>query len=488
MRRLAVGLSILLVSCGGGGSGGGSPPPSAVNQPPTITSLTFAAAEDRDYFGALTATDPESAAITFTRTGDPTHGQVTSFTAAGAFTYHPAANFAGSDTFSVRATDAANAATTATITINVANGDDDAPILRTDILQATGANPLVDVLANDEEPDGEALTLTLVGNPDFGSAAVENRKIRFNLPAGFRGFNRFQYRAVDGAGQGGVVKAVVFVDAQPSRLVYFSTSSATHGNTNVYVDDFVSTRKLTSIETTYPLDGLYPYSFDRGDSGRSIIVTYKLDTRYVPINALEVIPTDGSFPPRRLTPAPVGISDSYDVASDISPDGHWVVYMHQRDGIETRYFLADLTQNGATTELGLPAGASSLKPDSAIRFGSGSQNFYAPVEFEFPNFKRGSAIYRYSVANPAAAPQLVSPAAREDISVSIRRVSPDEARILFTEYRQGDFGVTLRILTITNPSAAITLSHAFGTQERISGIHSYERAVFPRLLSHRGWR
>ena len=254
------------------------PPP--VNQAPTITSLTFAATEDHDYVGAMTATDPEGTAITFSRTSDPTHGQVTSFTAAGAFTYRPAANFAGSDTFSVRATDAANAQVTATITINVANGDDDAPILRTDILQATGANPLVDVLANDEEPDGEALTLTLVGNPDFGSATVENRRIRFSLPAGFKGFNRFEYRAVDSAGQGGVVKAVVFVDAQPARLVYFSTSSATNGYSNVYVDDFVSTRRLTSHETTYPVDGLYPSTFVRGQSGRNIIVRYKLDSRY----------------------------------------------------------------------------------------------------------------------------------------------------------------------------------------------------------------
>ncbi|HVQ14861.1 MAG TPA: Ig-like domain-containing protein [Vicinamibacterales bacterium] len=497
MRRLAVGLSVLLVSCGGGGSGGGSPPPSSsppppapappppppVNQAPTITSLTFAATEDHDYVGTMTATDPEGTAITFARTSDPTHGQVTSFTAAGAFTYRPAANFTGSDTFNVRATDAANAEVAATITINVANGDDDAPILRTDILQATGANPLVDVLANDEEPDGEALTLTLVGNPDFGSATVENRKIRFNLPAGFKGFNRFQYRAVDGSGQGGVVKAVVFVDAQPSRLVYFSTGSATHGYSEVYVDDFVSTRKLTSHETTYPVDGLYPYTFVGGDSGRNIIVTYKLDSHYVPINGLAVIPTDGSFAPRRITPAPTGnISDAYEMVSDISPDGRWVVYKHQFNG-EVRYFLAELTQNGVTTELALPAGAISLPADYAILFGPGSQYFYAPVEFSFPNFKRGSAIYRYSTASPAAAPQLVSPAAREDVSIDVRRVSPDEARILFTEYGQGDFGAALRILTIANPSAAITLSHAFGAQERISGfIHTnaqFSRVYYP---------
>jgi hypothetical protein len=490
MRRFAVGLSVLLVSCGGGGSGGASgggspppPPPPPVNQAPTITSLTFAATEDHDYVGAITATDPEGTAITFARTSDPTHGQVTSFTAGGAFTYHPATNFVGADTFSVRATDAANAQITATITVNVANGDDDVPLLRTDILQATGANPLLDVLANDEEPDGEALTLTLEGNPDFGSATVENRKIRFTLPAGFKGFNRFQYRAVDGAGQGGVVKAVVFVDATPARLVYFSTSSATNGTSEVYVDDFVSTRKLTSHETTYPVDGLYPYTFMRSDNGRSIIVNYKLDTHYAPINGLAVIPTDGSFAPRRITPAPTGnISDAYETVSDISPDGRWVVYKHQFNG-PARYFLAELTQNGASTELALPAGAISLQADYAILFGPGSQYFYAPVEFPFPNFKRGSAIYRYAVANPAAAPQLVSPAAREDVYVGITRISPDEARILFTESRENEYASALRILSIADPSAAITLSHAFGTQERISGfIHTnaqFSRVYYP---------
>ncbi len=495
MRILAVVLSVLLVSCGGGGSGGSSPPPASspppppappppppVNQAPTITSLTFAATEDRDYVGALTATDPEGTAITFARTGDPTRGEVTSFTAAGAFTYRPAANFAGSDTFTVRATDAANAESTATITINVANGDDDAPVLRTDILQVTGANPLVDVLANDNEPDGETLTLTLVGNPDFGSATVENGMIRFTLPAGFKGFNRFQYRAVDSAGQGGVVKAVVFVDAQPSRLVYFSTSSATNGYSNVYVDDFVSTRKLTSRETA--TDGLTLSRFVRGSSGRNIIAMYKEDPRYAAHRAIDVIPTDGSFPPRRLTPAPIpGTTYTYELVSDLSPDGRWILYTQQRSGFEVRYFIAELTQNGTTTEVPLPAGATSLRSNSPIVFGADSQNFYTSVEFVSPTFRHGSAIYRYSLANLAAAPQLVSPAAREDVSVDIMRISPDEARILFAEYRQGDLGPVLRILPIANPSAAITLSHAFGAQERISGfIHvnaQFSRVYYP---------
>jgi hypothetical protein len=484
MRSLVVGLSVLLVSCGGGGTGDGSPPPApppSSNQPPTITSLTFAATEDRDFAGAMTATDPEGTTVTFTRTSDPAHGQVTSFTAAGAFTYRPAANFTGADSFIVRATDAANAQVTATITVNVANGDDDAPILRTDILQATGANPLVDVLANDEEPDGEALTLTLVGNPDFGSATVENRRIRFNLPAAFKGFNRFQYRAVDSAGQGGVVKAVVFVDAQPSRLVYFSSTSAANGYSNVFIDDFVSTRKMTSRETA--TDGLSMNRFVRGQSGSTIIVMYKEDSRYVPFHALDVIATDGSFPIRRITPPRVaGVTYTYDLVSEISPDGRWVVYKQQRGAFEERYFLAELTQNGVSTELALPAGALAVA-DSPILFGPGSQYFYASVLFQFPNLTRGSAIYRYSLANPAAAPQLVSPVAREDLFLSATRISPDEARILFTEYRQGDVSPSLRILTIANPSAAITLSHTLGTQERISGqIHTnaqFSRVYYP---------
>jgi VCBS repeat-containing protein len=503
MRRLAVGLSVLLASCSGGGSGSNSPPPSSTqpppapapppppppppttaNQPPTITSLTFATTEGVDYVGAMTATDPEGATITFARTSDPAHGQVISFTPSGAFTYRPSANFSGGDTFTVRATDAAHGEVTATITVNVANGDNDAPVLRADILQATGANPLVDVLANDEEPDGEALTLTLVGSPDFGSASVESRQVRLNLPAGFKGFNRFQYRALDGAGQGGVVNAVVFVDAQPSRLVYFSSSTAANGYSNVYVDDFVSTRKLTSLETA--TDGLYPNSFARGRSGRNVIVLYKEDSRLAAVNALEVIPLDGSFPPRRITPAlpPVGGTRySYEMVSDISPDGRWVVYKRQLGGFEVRYFLAELTQNGTSTELALPPGAVAVRGDSGTYFGPGSQYFYTSVDFQFPNFKGGSAIYRYSVANPAAAPQLVSPAAREDIVLNVWRISPDETRILYAQYQSGDFGMSLRILPIANPSAAMELSHAFGAQERISGfIHTnaqFSRVYYP---------
>ncbi len=480
MRRLFIVSTLLLSACGGGGGGsdpgpgpgggpgGGGPPPAPApppaNQAPTITSLTFAAIEDLDFSGNLTASDPEGTAITYARTSDPASGTMVSFTSAGAFTYRPPANFAGSATFSVQATDAASGQTTATVTINVANADDDAPIIRADIIRTTGVNPLVDVLANDTETDGETLTLTLVGNPDFGSAAIENGKVRFTLPAGFKGFNRFRYSAVDAAGQGGTVNAVVFVDAQPVRLVY--RSNAGTGVVNMFVDDLVSTRKITAIESA--TDGLSVGNFRTSADGRTLVLEKTAGPNE--IREVYAIPADGSWAPRRITPDPEPFAvDAYVLVSSVSPDGRWIVF-ERRQAAGTRHYLADLSQNGVTTEIPLPAGAVWLASDyTNAFFGASSQYFYLGAEFPFSGGFSGTTIYRVAVANPAAPPQRVAPAAQSGISMSFVRASADESRILYTDQESNAESGRVRIANVANPSAAVTLSHVMAAGRRLSG-------------------
>lgn len=420
--------------------------------------------EDHDCAGAVTATDPDGDAITFTRTGDPAHGQILSFAASGAFTYRPVANFTGADTFTVAADDGAGGTTAATVTINVASGDDDAPVLKADVIRATGSTPLVDVLANDIEPDGETLTLTLVGHPDFGSAVVENGKLRFTLPAGFRGFDRFQYRAVDGAGQGGTVNAVLFVDSEPVRVVYFKQSvrPGEFSGSELYIDDFVSTRKVTSFETSYPVDGLGLWRFTHGDDGRSLVLQLR-DGNGNEIRALDVVPIDGSFPQRRITP-PVAAGVSYEIMSGISHDGRWLIYRQMRSGSANRYFLADLSQNGTATEIPLPAGASSIE-DNEMIFAPDSQSFIASIDFPFLN-SSGSALYRYAVPDMTT-PQLASVAARADVDAGPPLISADGTRFLYEESPSFSYPTALKAGPLSNPASVVTISHALGPQEYI---------------------
>src|SRR5262249_28789083 len=77
------------------------------------TPLTIAAP------GVLTNdTDAESAALTAQPMSSPAHGSLT-LNSDGSFTYTPAANFAGADSFTYRASDGVNPSTTATVVITV---------------------------------------------------------------------------------------------------------------------------------------------------------------------------------------------------------------------------------------------------------------------------------------------------------------------------------------------------------------------------------
>ena len=125
-KKLVVLFSFLLItSCGGGGGGGSPSLPFSIS----VNSFSFNVDEDNSYTGNLTATKNETSTVTFELTSSPTNGTL-SLSSGGSYTYTPAANFNGSDSFKYRAyaspQNKYSAEGTATITINAV---DDAPVL-----------------------------------------------------------------------------------------------------------------------------------------------------------------------------------------------------------------------------------------------------------------------------------------------------------------------------------------------------------------------
>ncbi len=133
----------------------------------------------------------------------PAHGTLV-LEPTGAFRYTPDADFNGPDSFSYRASDGdlLSAVTTVNLTINPVN---DAPVAVGDafstdedtVLAVTANNGL---LANDRDVDGDALTVTLVAAPSFGTLQL-NRDGSFTYTprANYHGSDSFTYQASDGA-------------------------------------------------------------------------------------------------------------------------------------------------------------------------------------------------------------------------------------------------------------------------------------------------
>ncbi len=100
---------------------GGTAPPPPTNTAPVASNGAVSTNENQAVSGTMSASDSDGDTLSFAIVSQPTHGSVSITNAAtGAFTYTPANNFYGSDSFTFHATDSAgNVSNTATETITV---------------------------------------------------------------------------------------------------------------------------------------------------------------------------------------------------------------------------------------------------------------------------------------------------------------------------------------------------------------------------------
>ena len=191
----------------------------AVNDLPSATTQTVATDEDTPLAIQLGGIDVEtaSASLVYTLGTGLAHGALVQG-AAGAWSYSPAANYNGPDSFTFTVTDAgagAAVSATATITIGVA-AVNDAPVAVGDAAETTAANPVtIIVLANDSDVDSAALTTVIETSPANGSVVVNaGGSVTYTrTTAGFFGTDSFTYRASDGSATSAPATVTITVKA-----------------------------------------------------------------------------------------------------------------------------------------------------------------------------------------------------------------------------------------------------------------------------------
>ncbi|MEQ1763062.1 MAG: tandem-95 repeat protein, partial [Pyrinomonadaceae bacterium] len=144
-------------------------------------------------------TDPEGNTLTVTAVTQPANGSVT-FT-AGNVSFTPAANFSGTTTFTYTISDGNGGTDTATVTVTV-TGVNDGPDAVNDsatVAEDSGAT-VINVLANDTDPEGNTLTVTAVTQPANGSVTFTAGNVSFTPTANFFGTTTFTYTISDGNG------------------------------------------------------------------------------------------------------------------------------------------------------------------------------------------------------------------------------------------------------------------------------------------------
>jgi len=173
---------------------------SAVNDPPAANDQSLSTNEDTPLNGTVTASDVDSAVLTYARATGPAHGTLSITAATGAFTYTPAANYHGPDSFTFTASDGSGGTDTGLVTITV-NPINDAPVAN-DLSRSTDEDvPLTGTLTA-SDVDGDALTYTQASAPAHGSLSITAATGAFTYTpaANWHGADGFTFTVSDGHG------------------------------------------------------------------------------------------------------------------------------------------------------------------------------------------------------------------------------------------------------------------------------------------------
>jgi VCBS repeat-containing protein len=157
--------------------------------------------------------DPENDPLSAMLVSGPTNAQSFTLNSDGSFTYTPAANYNGPDSFTYKVNDGALDSNTATVNITV-NPVNDPPIAVNDAVTTDeDVSVTVNVLANDSDVEGP-VTVTSTTSPTNGMATINlDGTITYTPNANINGVDTFMYTITDSDGATATAEVTITIIA-----------------------------------------------------------------------------------------------------------------------------------------------------------------------------------------------------------------------------------------------------------------------------------
>jgi len=152
--------------------------------------------------------------------------------------YTPAVGFDGIDTFTYRCSDGFDISNTATVTVDVQNVNNP-PVAVDDVALTDEDVPIViDVLANDTDPDGEPLSLSLFpGVTSQGGTLIQVADtLEYTPPLGWHGVDSFEYSCTDGIDVSNLATVTITVNSTNSPPIAVDDHVTTGMGVTIAVD------------------------------------------------------------------------------------------------------------------------------------------------------------------------------------------------------------------------------------------------------------
>ena len=190
--------------------------------------------EDTPVNGTVTATDVDGDALTFSKASDPSHGTVTVNT-NGTYTYTPALNYNGPDSFTVTVSDGHGGTDTVTVNVTVTPVND-APVAAA-LPVTTPEDTPVNGTVTATDVDGDALTFSKASDPTNGTVTVNtNGTYTYTPAANYNGPDSFTVTVSDGHGGTNTVTVNVTVTPVNDAPVAVNDAVTTLEDTPVTVN------------------------------------------------------------------------------------------------------------------------------------------------------------------------------------------------------------------------------------------------------------
>ena len=207
-----------------------------VNDLPRLGSPRFETPEETLLEAALGFTDPDGDPLRCLVSGLPATGAVTVPADCSQLVYQPAPDFFGTVEVVITVSDA-EGSVDVTVTIEVL-GVNDPPTAYDDTASTSWDRPVsIPVLANDTDPDGDRLTVTIGSGPSTGSARVDGGSIVYTPTLGSAGTYTVTYQACDPAGACSQATVTVNVSAVTVAFDDVVTTDERHLRVDVTAND-----------------------------------------------------------------------------------------------------------------------------------------------------------------------------------------------------------------------------------------------------------
>jgi hypothetical protein len=317
----------------------------------------------------------------------------------------------------------------------------------------------INVLANDVDPDGDKLTVSITEPALIGvaTANADGTVTLASLPSDFKGYTRFKYRVTDAGGLTSDATAAIFLGVEPFRVV-LAGDPASNGSNELYLADLVTApAQITSAtEGAMRLTG-----FVASTDGSTVV--YRRASTATPTTAdLSFVRTATPKQDARVVfPGGAVLVQGPDGRNQfaVSSDGRWIAAI-ARDGsnVDAAYVL-NVSSPSTVTKVSIPGALRASLP----RFSNDSQRLYllaSPVASA-----ENDDLFTVSLATMAVTQVSQPTAVNTNNDVLDYSVASDQSRILIRANRGGRIG-----LYYINPAqlqVEVKVSHDLGLLDTI---------------------